>query len=249
MKVKQHSFSIDLAEKIGVEKAVLMANIHYWLDWAASHGKNINDGYHWTYNSSTGFAKLFPYWSAKKISNMLRSLEDEGYLISGSFNKAGYDRTKWYTTSDYLIVQNGTMDCTEWDNGSPKTGQPIPNNKPPLKPDVKTPMSKKDFDVEFVIDHLNKVCGTKYRSSTKSHAKEIRGRLSDGHSVEDIKKVIDRKFVEWGANPDMAQYLRPQTLFSASKFQGYLTAANTKPANQTSLHNLQNIDYGQPRKI
>lgn len=134
MKVKQHSFSIELAEKIGVEKAVLMANIHYWLDWSFSHGKNAHQGYHWTYNSSTGFAKLFPYWSANKIQKMLKSLEDDGYIITGCFNKAGYDRTKWYTTSDYKISQIGLMEKADPLNGLGESAQPIPIIKPDGKP-------------------------------------------------------------------------------------------------------------------
>lgn len=127
-------FSEDLAVKIGVEKATLMSNLHYWLDWSKANHKNMHDGFFWTYNSSTAFAKLFPYWSSKKIANMLRSLEDDGYLLSGSFNKAGYDRTKWYTTPNYLIVRNGTMDSPELDNGLSEMGQPIPYIKPVNKP-------------------------------------------------------------------------------------------------------------------
>lgn len=134
MKVKQHYFSIALAEKVGVERAVLMANIEYWLDWSKAHSKNIHDNYYWTYNSATAFSELFPYMSKQTIARHLRVLEEDGYLISGVFNKAGYDRTKWYTTSDYLIVQNSTMDCSDLNNGSFNIEQPIPNNKPDDKP-------------------------------------------------------------------------------------------------------------------
>jgi len=86
--------------------------------------------------------------------------------------------------------------------------------------------------VSEVIDHLNKVINAKYKSSTKSHAENISARLNDGHSVNDLKLVIDSKSKEWASDKKMSQYLRPSTLFSAGKFQGYLMQA--KPIMQSS---------------
>jgi len=94
-------------------------------------------------------------------------------------------------------------------------------------------VSVSDSDsVSEVIKHLNIVINSKYKTSTKSHIENISARLNDGHSVNDLKLVIDSKSREW-LNTDMAQYLRPSTLFQASKFQGYLLLA--KPmANSNS---------------
>ena len=80
-------------------------------------------------------------------------------------------------------------------------------------------------NVKEVIDHLNLVVKAKYKHTTKSHIENISARLNDGHSVDDLKLVINLKASEWINDKIMAQYLRPSTLFQASKFQGYLTAA------------------------
>lgn len=96
-------------------------------------------------------------------------------------------------------------------------------------------------DAITVLTYFNEVCSSKYKSSTKSHIENINARLSEGHSVEDCKAVIDFKFNEWGSDQRMAGYLRPQTIFSTGKFQGYLMAANTKP--RQSKHDLSNIEY------
>lgn len=85
-------------------------------------------------------------------------------------------------------------------------------------------------DAVKVLEHLNQVCGTRYKSSTKSHIQNINARLSDGYTVEECKSVIDLKNKEWGKDQRMSAYLRPQTLFSASKFPGYAKAAKTNPA-------------------
>ena len=96
-------------------------------------------------------------------------------------------------------------------------------------------------DAISVLNYMNESLGTKYKSTTVSHIENINGRLSEGHSVEDCKLVIDSKKTEWLNDPKMAGYLRPQTLFQAGKFQGYLNAAKTKPVK--SSHNLANKNY------
>ena len=99
-----------------------------------------------------------------------------------------------------------------------------PNNIDPVIEKHSLP-SKLDDRVKQVIDLLNSMTGSKYKASTKSHAGNISGRLNDGHSVDDIMAVVRFKVGEWLHDPKMAQYLRPETLFQAGKFNGYLTAA------------------------
>jgi uncharacterized phage protein (TIGR02220 family) len=99
-----------------------------------------------------------------------------------------------------------------------------PNNIDPVIEKHYLP-SKLDDRVKQVIELLNSMTGSKYKASTKSHASNISGRLNDGHSVDDLMAVVRFKVGEWLHDPKMAQYLRPETLFQAGKFNGYLTAA------------------------
>lgn len=115
----------------------------------------------------------------------------------------------------------------------------IPDS-PILNPDTKDSLSDKS-DAISVLTYLNEIFSSKYKPTTKSHIENIKARISEGHSVDDCKKVIDFKFSEWGGDQKMAGYLRPATLFSAGKFQGYLMAAKTKPAK--SKHDLSDITY------
>ena len=111
------------------------------------------------------------------------------------------------------------------DDMLPITHYPLPITQ---DTEVKDPMSKPaviDDRVKQVIDLLNSMTGSKYKASTKSHAGNISGRLNDGHSVDDLMAVVRFKVVEWLHDQKMAQYLRPETLFQAGKFNGYLTAA------------------------
>lgn len=106
---------------------------------------------------------------------------------------------------------------------------------------LKDSLSGKPDDASFILEYMNGVLNTKYKTTTKSHIENINARLAEGHTKEDLQKVIDFKNIEWSNDPKMAGYLRPQTLFQTGKFQGYLTAANA--TKKQSSHNLQNKVY------
>ena len=73
---------------------------------------------------------------------------------------------------------------------------------------------------EDIVTFLNSVTGSNYRSTTDKTRKLIAARLAEGFALEDFKTVISKKAKEWQGT-DMAQYLRPETLFG-TKFEGYL---------------------------
>lgn len=131
-KIKSHSFELEDAMKYGVEASVLLQNIRYWVDKNMANETNVRDGYCWTFNSAKAYTKQFPYWSRKKIWNLLVFLEKEGVIKSANYNKKGYDRTKWYT-----IVHFGKMDVTKTDNRDSKNGTPIPDINTDINTDVK----------------------------------------------------------------------------------------------------------------
>jgi hypothetical protein len=92
-----HSFIVEEAKTYGVEPAILLNNLRFWLEKNRANKKHIHDGYVWTYNSGEAFAELFPYMKRRTISMNLKSLCDAGILKSACYNSAKYDRTLWYT--------------------------------------------------------------------------------------------------------------------------------------------------------
>lgn len=77
----------------------------------------------------------------------------------------------------------------------------------------------------LVLTHLNQVSGSRYQKS-KTSLENIRGRLREGFSVDDLKMVIDLKHEHWSGNDDQYQYMRPETLFGPKKFESYLQSAS-----------------------
>jgi len=77
-------------------------------------------------------------------------------------------------------------------------------------------------DVRAVIEYLNRWLGTRYKPGSESSKKHINARFAEGFTLDDFVTVIDKKALEWSHRPDMAQYLRPETLFCAKHFESYL---------------------------
>lgn len=99
----------------------------------------------------------------------------------------------------------------------------------PLIDEPQTPVQPKEPDpTEEVVDYLNRRAGTHYKATTASTRKLVKARLKEGFTVDEFKTVIDKKCADWLNNRDMAQYLRPETLFGP-KFESYL---NAKPQQQ-----------------
>ncbi len=80
-----------------------------------------------------------------------------------------------------------------------------------------------DHAIEVLL-HLNQVSGSRYQKSRTS-LENIRARLREGYSVNDLKLVIDLKHEHWNGNDEQYQYMRPETLFGPKKFEGYLSSA------------------------
>ncbi len=80
---------------------------------------------------------------------------------------------------------------------------------------------KDEIPYKLIIDLLNKVAGTRYRSTTEKTKKDIKARWNEGFRFEDFKHVILVKTEEWLNDPAMNKFLRPQTLFG-TKFESYL---------------------------
>ena len=80
-----------------------------------------------------------------------------------------------------------------------------------------------------IIQYLNKICGTQYKTKTATTRNTIKARWNDGNMLDDFKKVVDAKWREWGTDEKMVKYLRPQTLFG-TKMEAYLQ--NVKPVTK-----------------
>lgn len=129
--MKPHSFDPLIAKEVGIECAILLYNIEFWIEKNKANGKHYYEGKYWTYNSTKAFAELFPYMSERVIYKSLQKLIEGGYLVKGNFNQNTFDRTCWYALGEKIdiatrenpnyqmgdsILPNGKMEITNSEN-------------------------------------------------------------------------------------------------------------------------------------
>jgi hypothetical protein len=99
--IKKYIFSESVAIEVGFEEAVMLSNIHFWVkhNEKIGHENHFHNGKFWTYGSVEYFVEQYPFWTHSMIKRILKKLKDANYIETGVFNKYGYDKTKWYTTT------------------------------------------------------------------------------------------------------------------------------------------------------
>ena len=165
-----HSFNVEVAVKYGIESAVLLENIMFWVEKNKATKSNMIDGQFWVYTTQEAFTELFPYMSKSTVRRSLKTFIDDGVLNVGNFNKKGFDRTRWYTLTPHgyslfkmnhdkkdnaPCAQNSTSDkqCGTEDNrpeshAQPhvfKSAHPCAQNEPTIpiiKEDIKEEQNK-----------------------------------------------------------------------------------------------------------
>lgn len=125
----KHIFDVDIAKQYGVNAAVLLENIGYWIKQNEANETNYYDGHYWTFNSRRAYRELFPYMSERQIATAFEKLIADGLIITGNYNKVAYDRTLWYalTQKGKCILHFDIMDNANMSNGNAQNVEPIPN--------------------------------------------------------------------------------------------------------------------------
>lgn len=111
------------AKEFGMNEAIVIQKIRMWLSHAKANKTNFNDGKYWVYNTMDAWVKIFPWWGINTIRRTLLRLESLGLIVTGNYNKALYDRTKWYSLSDSLFEHTNLGSCI-----CPKQQNPFAQN-------------------------------------------------------------------------------------------------------------------------
>lgn len=97
--------SPDLARLVGVNEAIVLHQIDYWLTKNEGKETHTREGYTWAYDTYQGWIdRDFPFLSMWQLRAAIRNLEAAGLLIARRFNQRAYDKTKWYRI-DYAAVE------------------------------------------------------------------------------------------------------------------------------------------------
>ena len=196
----EHSFDIDIAAEYGIECAVLLKHLYFWIKKNEANDENFFDGRYWTYNSVKAFSVLFPYMTERKVRYTLEKMEEQGLIVVGNYNKSQYDRTKWYALTDlaYSILQKGNFHLTKTANGKDANGEPIPDINTYINTDntLDSKESNCQTEVRRCLDAWNSLGRYGIRtvskvSNTSRRYKMLVARIKE-YGIEDVLKAIEK---------------------------------------------------------
>ncbi|OXV23952.1 conserved phage C-terminal domain-containing protein [Enterobacter kobei] len=105
----------------------------------------------------------------------------------------------------------------------------------------------------LILNHLNEVTGKKFRKG-KSSLDNIRARLRESFTQDELLLVIDYKHEQW-KETKYYEHMQPTTLFRPTKFEGYLQNAvrwdgkgRPKREDWDAVRKQDPLKFGQPDK-
>ncbi|ENN9180285.1 conserved phage C-terminal domain-containing protein [Enterobacter hormaechei] len=106
----------------------------------------------------------------------------------------------------------------------------------------------------LILNHLNDVTGKTFRKG-KSSLDNIRARLRENFTHDELLLVIDYKHEQW-KETKYYEHMQPTTLFRPTKFEGYLQNAlrwnskgRPKRENWDAVRKQDPLKFGQPDKV
>ncbi|WP_281829542.1 conserved phage C-terminal domain-containing protein [Lactobacillus amylolyticus] len=242
----------SLAKALGnVNEAIILQQIQYWLKNPKS-GRVGEDGRKYIRDTYDEWQQQLTWLSTRTIKSKIKSLQNKGLLLTANLNKSKYDRTNWYSidydklnelmqseeTSLSKVKKVTNEKGSNFTIKSEESYQPIPKTSSKSSTETSTKkysssakQNEPPIPYQDIINYLNQKTGTHYKQSSKANRKLIKARWDEGYRLDDFKKVIDNKAFDWQNDSKMWKYMRPATLFSASKFDDYL---NENDLNNTA---------------
>jgi hypothetical protein len=175
----------SLAVRVGVNEAVLLQQVHYWLV-KSSH---VKEGRTWIYNTYRDWQEQLPFWSESTIKRAVKSLEEKGLLMTANWNKSKLDNTKWFSidyqqlatmegtspNDDQTSVQLEPANDAHWDGVELNLTKPIPESTSETSTE-----KKNSVPFEPIIDYLNAKTQSNYKAKSKKTQELIVARWNEG---------------------------------------------------------------------
>ncbi|EIV7481118.1 conserved phage C-terminal domain-containing protein [Escherichia coli] len=107
----------DLAYSIGLNEAIALQQVNYWLKETTSGLER--DGVRWIYNTTEQWLEQFPFWSESTLKRTFTRLKSLGVLKVEQLNKSQRDMTNYYTINyeselldEVKVTKSKSSKCT-----------------------------------------------------------------------------------------------------------------------------------------
>lgn len=194
-----------LAQKIGLNEAIVLQQLHYWID---TSGHDIK-GENWIYATYEELQSQFPWWSMKTIQRTLTNLKEIGLIKVGNFNKKKYDKTNWYTINYKKLddlenknevdvhVDRSNCPVDEDKLTSSRSGQFVQTNtiyKTTTENIYTIGHQEKNIPIQEIMDRYNSICESrpKVKMRTKNRDRTITARWKVFNTIEIYETLFQK---------------------------------------------------------
>lgn len=242
--MNNYGFDPELAEKYGVNEAIVLWHLSFWISKNKANLKHQHDGKTWTYNSIKAFSEIFKFWNEKQIERILNSLKEQCVIITGNYNQSPYDRTCWYAFSNEEDFIGGISIAhfPKTGNGLPESDEPIPDNNTYIK--HVTLFDKSTPEYKLATEMLNsiKLTGSSMKDPDLKKWAESFDRIHriDKRAYDWIMELMDRVYSDnfWKNQIRSPDKLREQ--INAGKLDKFITTIKTWLPDEKILENIKN---------
>ena len=198
-------------EEYGVVEAIIIQQIRNWTAYNERQGSqpHYKDNEWWCRGTMKFWSEMIGI-SEKTIYKKFKSLEEDGIIISGQYNKMKLDRTKWYRINPSLQMGKSITPNRVNDNYPIGVNGTTPSEEmsfPPLEGTIPYDMNVMNMNYIPFNTLLEKFNYPKDRSNR--YIKD----MWDNYSDEEKKTIISKadEFIQYtnkkGYKPNLKQYL------------------------------------------
>ncbi|MGP4715301.1 hypothetical protein ACTXGL_01500 [Psychrobacter sp. T6-6] len=222
----------SLAAAIGLNEALLLQQLHYWL----RHAKVEHDGKMWIYKNLDKWKEQdFPFWSKNTIKRSVKSLKDQNLIFVEKLAPNSFDRVNHYTINYAELMKielkhRQTPEVTEQPKMSPSNKSDWAQEQPKMSPSHEPKMGPSLREQQ----ETNKESGR----TQKIEGDVLAVRDSNTESISNwqppSKETMNSLLFMAGKKLDMTD---SQYLSHVSDFKAYYEeqAANGKPIKRENL--------------
>ncbi len=236
----------ELAEIVGLNEAIILQQIHYWLE----KSNIVHEEKRWVYNSYKEWQKQFKFWSVDTIKRTLCELEKNGYIEKKRLSKNNFDKTNYYTINYHKIdipIDEGKMHQSKSASCTNREGQNAPIDEGKMHQSLK---NNNLITETNLTETTTETTNRERKEKDKSFSQKIKNfsfSLSKKFSFEALSKEYQDRLFAYAISKDSAdsfEAFKDYHCSVGSKFKDWSRAYNTWLRNKKNY----NQDIRSPRR-
>lgn len=101
--IKNRTFDVELATKFGLNNAIFLQDLAFWIEFNRKRDKAFRDGRYWTYSTMEEISERHPYWTKNQVRHIIDTCKKNGWIFVEHYDQSNYNRRNWYSIRDDIM--------------------------------------------------------------------------------------------------------------------------------------------------